>query len=60
MFLLSQCWDIVLVFVSLGEVLYPHLMRQGLQVQCAEMAAGLYALRGIEMAHELTGPVTRG
>ena len=29
-------------------------------VQCAEMAAGLYALRGVEMAHEWTGPVTRG
>ena len=24
------------------------------------MAAGLYALRGVEIAHELTGPVTRG
>ena len=29
-------------------------------VQCAEMAAGLYALRGVEMAQEWTGPVTRG
>ena len=29
-------------------------------VQCAETAAGLYALRGVEMAHEWTGPVTRG
>ena len=24
------------------------------------MAAGLYAPRGVEMAYELTGPVTRG
>ena len=24
------------------------------------MAAGLYVLRGVEMAHEWTGPVTRG
>ena len=29
-------------------------------VQCAETAAGLYALRGVEMAHEWSGPVTRG
>ena len=29
-------------------------------VQCAEMAAGLYAIRGVEMAQERTGPVTRG
>ena len=29
-------------------------------VQCAEMAAGLYALNGFEMAHQRTGPVTRG
>ena len=28
--------------------------------QCAEMAAGLYALHGVEMAREWTGPVTRG
>ena len=26
----------------------------------AKTAAGLYALRGVEMAHEWTGPVTRG
>ena len=24
------------------------------------MAAGLYAIRGVEMEHEWTGPVTRG
>ena len=30
------------------------------QVQCAKMAAGLYALRGDEMAHERTGAVTMG
>ena len=24
------------------------------------MAAGLYVLRGVEMAHEWTGPVTKG
>ena len=24
------------------------------------MSTGLYALRGVEMAHERTGPVTRG
>ena len=30
------------------------------QVQCAETAAELYALRGVEKPHEGTGPVTRG
>ena len=29
-------------------------------VQCAEMVAGLYVFRGVEVAHEWTGPVTRG
>ena len=29
-------------------------------VQYAEMAAGLYALRGVEMAHEWTGPERPG
>ena len=29
-----------------------------LNVQCAETAAGLFALRGVEMTHEWTGPVT--
>ena len=28
-------------------------------VQCVEMAAGLYGLPRVEMAHEQTGPVTR-
>ena len=41
-----------------------YLVRQRRQcvqlVQCAEMAAGLYALHRVEMAHERTAPMSRG
>ena len=51
-------------YTSLDSGVNEYLVGQCWQclryVQCAEMAAGLYALYGVEMAHRRTGPVTRG
>ena len=74
MFLPPEYWVIVSMLcswtrhfipshVSLDSGVIEYLVRQRWQcvryVQCAEMAAGLYALRGVEMAQARTGPVTR-
>ena len=65
----EHCFDVVTVrgqgrlssHASLVSCIKEYLGGQRWQfVRCAEMTAGLYAIRGGEMAHERLGPVTGG
>ena len=66
--ILGHCFNVV----SLDKALNPQMLVSGENeylvgrswqcvwyVQCAEMAAGLHALREVVMVHELKGSVTR-